>query len=259
MVGLRCAHEPCRANTGDVDVSQNIRTCFFFSSALASALTLLVACEKPLEPSQRPTVALGVRVLAPNDVSLPKDWSLKHWVLTISAVELHQCVESEWSMIPAAHAHVPSSSTRLGTPAAEDLTRGTGGARIIGEISPPPGRYCKAYAILSPADDDLLNMTALPTSALEGNTSVRVLEHPDKEELVVETWQGRVAVPVDLVSPQNPNGLELGPSGHAQILFEISPDLSEIAVDEVAESGDNLPALETWIERMIKEIRLYTP
>jgi len=223
------------------------------------ALASLIGCEGSVVPSQRPTVALGVRVLAPGALELPGGWSLQHWVLTISAVELHQCVETGWSLIPSAHAHVPSSSTRLGTPAAEDLTRGTGGARIIGVISPPPGRYCKAYAILSPADDDLLNMTALPTSKLEGHTSVRVLQHPDEEELRFETWSGRVAVPIDLKGPDGSPGIELGKSDHAQVLFEISPNLSEIAVDEGIEYSDNLPALETWIERMIKEIRLYTP
>ncbi|QED29408.1 hypothetical protein FRD01_19650 [Microvenator marinus] len=215
-----------------------------------------LGCEQAPAPVQadRPTVALGVRVLTENIPPI-EGWELQAWVMTLSAVELHLCEEVAWSFVPSAWAHVPSSSTRLGTPVVEDLTRGSGGARIIGEISPPPGRYCKAYAVFSPADDDVLNMTPLSTSMVEGATSLRVLRKPDQEPLV-QRWEGKKVVEV-LLNGENGPGMNLSWGQHGQIVFEIPVNPPQNKVDEAAESGDNPPSLEPWVEHVLMQVKLF--
>lgn len=199
-----------------------------------------------------------------------KEWTVDHWVVTVSAIELHQCMEPvAWSWIPSAYAHVPSSSTRLGTPVAEDLARLGGGARIIGEISPPPGRYCRAYAVFSPADDDLLNMSALPTSVLEGNTALRVRSRtPEWEETgsessaehtVVDTWKGRRAVPFDLFDETGKAGIELHSRSHAQILLEMVVDHDVLSVDDALENGHKNQDIEAWMDTLFRGLRTYSP
>ncbi len=98
-------------------------------------------------------------------------------VWAIGDVELHACETPapqraslhDW-LIPSAHAHVPDSATRLGTPFVEDLLGPQGKARIMGELAPPHGRYCALEVIFAPADDDIINMTEADTEALIGNT-----------------------------------------------------------------------------------------
>lgn len=104
--------------------------------------------------------------------------------LVVSALEAHLC-EPELSqnkgtwldragdwLVPSAHAHVPNSATRLGVPFVEDLLAEGGKARIVGEVAPPLGEYCTFYAVVSPADDDVLNLTELRTSDVEGKTLI---------------------------------------------------------------------------------------
>ncbi len=94
--------------------------------------------------------------------------------LVVSALEAHLC-EPELAgrlydvLVPSAHAHVPSSATRLGIPFVEDLFERSR-ARVVGEIAPPLGEYCRLYAVLSPADDDVLNLGALDVEEIEGKT-----------------------------------------------------------------------------------------
>jgi hypothetical protein len=114
--------------------------------------------------------------------------------LVVSALEAHLCEPEltrnkgtwldragDW-LVPSAHAHVPNSATRLGVPFVEDLLGEGGKARIVGEVAPPLGDYCSFYAVVSPADDDVLNLTELSTMEAEGNTLIlRGVIDPDGE------------------------------------------------------------------------------
>lgn len=75
---------------------------------------------------------------------------------------------ADWMLAPA-YAHVPSSATRLGTPFVEDLLA-PGQARVIDEIAPPMAVYCSLFAVVSPADDDIVNLTDLSTDEIVGKT-----------------------------------------------------------------------------------------
>ena len=128
---------------------------------------------------------------------------ITQWTVVLSAVEVHLCESaSVWDLlVPPVWAHVSNSTTRLGTPAAEDLTMGTGGARIVGEIAPPIGTYCRAYAIYTPADDDVLNFGRVSDADLLGKTAViqaawTPADQPTQS--VVWTWEGTKAVAIDL-------------------------------------------------------------
>lgn len=92
------------------------------------------------------------------------------WV--ISDVELHACPPQlgalERLLLPHAYAHVPDSSTRHGAPFVEDLLGPPERARMVGELGPPYGRYCTIYLVISPADEDIINATALSSQDLNG-------------------------------------------------------------------------------------------
>lgn len=105
--------------------------------------------------------------------------------LVVSAIELHACVpgvddyESPgppllngiWDhLVGNAHAHVASSSTRLGTPYVEDLLSEPDRAKIAGEIAPPLAAYCRVAAVAAPADADVRNSTDLSTDEIVGSS-----------------------------------------------------------------------------------------
>lgn len=60
----------------------------------------------------------------------------------------------------------------MGTPFVEDLLGKPGKANILGEIAPPPMAYCDLYTVIAPADDDVINLTDVPTEALEGKSAM---------------------------------------------------------------------------------------
>jgi hypothetical protein len=96
---------------------------------------------------------------------------IRELYLVIYALEVHRCVEARSSLerlspISEAHAHVPSSATRLGIPVVVDLLGRPGRARAVGEIAPPTGTYCKLYAIVAPADEDAMNPTRVARDAI---------------------------------------------------------------------------------------------
>ncbi len=96
--------------------------------------------------------------------------------LVIADLEVHACEDraqnASWSLFNEAHAHVPESATRLGTPTLDDLTGPVGRARIIGEVAPPRGRYCRLRVVMAPADDDVVNLSTLDMDELVGHGAV---------------------------------------------------------------------------------------
>lgn len=130
---------------------------------------------------------------------------ISHWAIVLSAVEVHLCEEAAWKQvfIGTAYAHVSNSITRLGTPVAEDLLMGTGGAKIVGEIAPPTGTYCRAYAVFTGADDDVMNFTSFSDTDLLGHTALIRGEwiQPDMAPTPIEwTWDGVYLAPIELDS-----------------------------------------------------------
>ncbi|MFP4596750.1 MAG: hypothetical protein ACLFVJ_00775 [Persicimonas sp.] len=163
--------------------------------------------------------------------------------LVVSALEAHLC-EPELAgrlydvLVPSAHAHVPSSATRLGIPFVEDLFERSR-ARVVGEIAPPLGEYCRLYAVLSPADDDVLNLGALDVEEIEGKTLlVRGRWRPPSNEESDGEWQPfeassttRRVVELDAIDPNTGQApLELDdPSQTKMLLLDktVSPALFE--------------------------------
>lgn len=123
----------------------------------------------------------GTEHAVPREVTLQggAQIRLEALVLVTSAVELHRCAPTnELSrsifeiLLPQAHAHVPSSATRQGTPYVEDLLSPPGAARMVGGIAPPPGDYCELHVILTPADDDAINLTSVLPEEIEDHTAM---------------------------------------------------------------------------------------
>ncbi|MEZ4458800.1 MAG: hypothetical protein R3E66_03545 [bacterium] len=145
---------------------------------------------------------------------------ITQWTVVLSAVEIHLCeTASVWELlVPNAWAHVSNSTTRLGTPSAEDLTMGTGGARIVGEIAPPLGTYCRAYAIYTPADDDVLNFGRVSEADLLGKTAVIEAQWTpagQPTQSLTWAWAGTRAVAIEL----EPTTMQT-PNDHEQLLVD---------------------------------------
>ncbi len=142
-----------------------------------------------------------------------------------SAVELHLCEQAGLPFVSTAWAHVASSSTREGTPVAEDLLRPSG-ARITGEISPPFGTYCAAYVIFSAADDDILNMTAISTDDVYNKTLV--IRGSRKVDGALQPFEFEYSDPI--VIKLELDRIELNEEdNHAQVLIEegLTPELAD--------------------------------
>lgn len=134
------------------------------------------ASSKTEEPPP-PTVTIGVIHQHPADLRFVVDGrtiALETFVVTFGVTELHLCEEAlfDLQIIPSAHAHVPSTGTRLGTVFAEDLMSAPGTAQIVGDFEPINGTYCRAVLVAAPADDDVVNLSPLPGDELVGNSAV---------------------------------------------------------------------------------------
>ena len=110
---------------------------------------------------------------------------LEQFALVVADVEVHACTTlteqaawtKPWRAIPSwlsstANAHVPESATRLGTPTVEDLLSPPARARILGEVAPPAGSYCKLRVVLAGADEDVVNLSSVDTQRLQGKSAV---------------------------------------------------------------------------------------
>ncbi len=126
-----------------------------------------ISCEEPSDTVPRwepPKLAVGLMAARESEEPLRFEddgieYEIEEFVVVVSAVELHLCEVAANFWISPAYAHVPSSATRLGTPVVDDVMRTGGFARIFGEIAPPSGRYCEVWVVITPADDDVVNLT----------------------------------------------------------------------------------------------------
>ena len=164
--------------------------------------------------------------------------------LVVSALEAHLCEEElshggSWLdgasdlLVPTVHAHVPNSATRLGVPFVEDLLGRGGKASIVGEVAPPLASYCELYAVVSPADDDVLNLTGLPTSEAEGKTLVLrgEIQHDGATRDFESVSKARHVVDFPAIDPNTGVApLELSEPGATQMILlqkTVSPALFE--------------------------------
>lgn len=144
----------------------------------------------------------------------------------------------DW-LLPPAYAHVPSSATRLGTPFVEDLLA-PGQARVIDEIAPPMASYCSLFAVVSPADDDIVNLTELGTDEIVGKTMLlrgRYRAGDGSAKTAQDSaWQdfesasqARDIIQIDAIDPQTgraPLSLDTANASRMMLLDKrISPDL----------------------------------
>lgn len=166
--------------------------------------------------------------------------------LVTSAIEVHACEPGLDAMahapslparlwhwvVPEVQAHVPDSQNRLGVPYVEDLLAEPRSARIVGSIAPPLGRYCRIYAVISPADDDLLNLTDVSSEDILGKSLlVRGRWRPDG----VADWQdfslstdSRRAQPIALRDPLDPA---------RPLAFDRNGDQAMVLLDKPVDEG----------------------
>ena len=187
--------------------------------------------------------------------------------LVISAIELHRCsVTNTLSrsvlelLIPSAHAHVPSSATRFGTPWVEDLLATPGSARMIGGIAPPPGTYCELHVILAPADDDVINITPVDPEDIEDHTFLargRWRPNPNSPWNTF-TWsdQRRQPVALPMIDPRSgASPVELH-DPEAQVLFLLDKTLSEDLLQQVR-IEDSGPSFTAFLDGLIETFSIY--
>lgn len=152
--------------------------------AMIWAVVFMSGCsseETPRKDSRWESPKLAVGLMAARQTEGPlrfsldtQEYEIDQFVVSVSAVEIHLCEVAANPFVSTAHAHVPSSATRLGTPVVDDVLRGGGSARIFGEIAPPAGDYCEVYVVVTPADEDIVNLTGVPLDLIVDHTAVAV-------------------------------------------------------------------------------------
>ncbi len=147
---------------------------FFKTKTFLFLLGILSGCSVQTESPS--SVAIGFaqpEEVEPLTFKISKlEYEIDELYMVVSAVEVHLCTTPvvSMSLIPSAYAHVSDSATRLGTPVVVPLHTRKFSPTIIGEISPPVGRYCLGYVIVAPADDDVMNLTDLGTEKIVGKS-----------------------------------------------------------------------------------------
>lgn len=235
--------------------------------SLALSGLMLVSC-KPSLPAADPAVArveIGlVRVVegVDEDHALPiVGGKVREFVLVISAVELLECESLslvDW-IIPRAYAHVPSTGTRMGVPWVEDLLDPSPFARVIGDIGPPLAKYCDAYVILSPADDDAVNFSRVDGDDILDYTAIlriEVLDTDTGEPEIIE-WRSdaALAVPMELIDPE---------TGRSPLRLQRPDDQAMILVEKTIKASifegfdpEDEDFLETVLSRVSETIRVH--
>jgi hypothetical protein len=118
------------------------------STALEEGITVAVvlappSASAPAPPGTTEATSLGYQV------------SLTRAFVAIAAVELLPCAEAPARSI---YLHSLATPTRLGTQAVESLLAPADSRLQLGELRPPPGRYCKVRQQVAPADSDALGL-----------------------------------------------------------------------------------------------------
>jgi len=85
--------------------------------------------------------------------------TLRRGFVVIQSVEIFSCAaQTRWwqrlTPISTAHAHGVETPTRFAVPQVESLLRPAGEMRVLGELAPPPGSYCRVRVVFGPADAD---------------------------------------------------------------------------------------------------------
>lgn len=202
------------------------------------------------------------------------DIEIEEAYLVVSAVEVHFCDEDladggdrsgrrgaiRRLLLPEAHAHVPSSATRLGIPFVEAL-HDEQGAKIIGEISPPEGSFCKVATVISPADDDILDLPGITVDDIEGKSLLVRGRRRDDDgdwQAFSSTSSVRRVVDIEAVDPKtgdHPLVLD-GPDDRRMLVVDktISPELFEgLSSDRLEEE-----AADVVVDRLAEKLELYT-
>jgi hypothetical protein len=147
---------------------------------VAGGLLALSACSSVSEVSEGLVLTVTAEPTAGRDAdgTLTVDTDLGYQVrlsrayLVSSSVEIYACqnLASRWGgwLIGRAEAHVLGTPTRLGTAFVEPLTGAAGASHALGEIRPPPDRYCRVSYTASAADKDAEGMP--PDGVAAGNT-----------------------------------------------------------------------------------------
>lgn len=263
-----------RANDPDQQLRRRLEA--QAASEVASVTVSVGYIHKFQAPPQAPDLASAttppdriLRARAKNNEEI----EVTEFYLITSAVELHICEQDydptfgrleriqQW-LIPSAYAHVPSSATRLGVPFVEDLLAVQNQARIVGSIAPPVHDYCRLYAILSPADDDILNLTQLDTEQIEHKTMrvvgrFRADAEQEWQPFLLESNERRV-VEMKLIAPNTgKQPLSLAASkGHALVLIEKTVG-HELLDDIESEALLDGTAASTVLDRVISSFRIH--
>ena len=194
---------------------------------------------------------------------------LTTFLIVVSDIELHACADAGTKgqgalldlLIPSAHAHVPSSATRLGTPFIADLLSKPGRANILGEVAPPPMRYCDMYMVVAPADDDVINLTEVATEELEGKSAMLSgAWRPSAEsewERFDHTFSFKRLDKIELIDPKSGSKpLVLEDKGSAFLLLDAK--LARALVKEPSALKEKASAL-ALVEHVLSQTTIYRP
>ena len=241
--------------------------------SIACSVVVLLCCSCEQKPRVRPTgkVSFGLShqtqgkppvhlQLADGEVEIDEA------VLVVSAFELHLCPGKEGRrlsdlLVPPVYAHVASSGTRLGVPYAETLLENSGAAKMVGEIAPPLGTYCRGYAVVAPADTDVVNISGIDTADLVGSTLVvRGRLRPEgagEWADFTSATDARRAIPFDLSDPktgERPLRLK-HPGADAFIVVAKDTDASSLQALRLADFHSSRPA-GVWLDAMAKTFHM---
>lgn len=124
----------------------------------AGIATGLAACSASSEQGTSVRLVSSGSALSGQEMSSSAGGRLRvdELLWTVSEIQLREC-RSAWQraadwVIPTAHAHGLSTPTLLAVPTVESASTDTDS--VLGQMSPPAGRYCGVRYRLGPADAD---------------------------------------------------------------------------------------------------------
>ena len=144
---------------------------------------------------------------------------------TSAEIELERCPAAlarawDW-LLPSAHAHGTSAPTRLAVPSIVSANA----AVLLGELTPPAGRYCSVHYRVAPADDDTLG---LGTARGMVGASLRSSGELEPAGSASSSWSLRSQRSFELTRELD---LELSADQlHARLSFGLDPQLFRDAI-----------------------------